>query len=135
MKTISTLIKTFKTTAFALAFCLLGCTAFGQQKMAVNLPVSESRFSHDNKTSSGGATLMARDTVECLFHQLLDNNRALLTWRKGYIILEDMQIRVGDQLYPTSRASNITGLIQNQFLASNKKKPITKKVVQVVLLQ
>ena len=135
MKTISTLIKTLKKSALALSFCLLGYTAFGQQRITVNLPVADNKFSNVNKASSGGASMMAKDTVECLFHQILDNNRPLLTWRKGYIVLEDMQIRIADQLYPTSRASNLTGLIQNQFLASNKKKPVTKKVVQVVLLQ
>ncbi len=75
------------------------------------------------------------DTIECLFHQVVSNNRPLLSWRKGFIILEDSQIRMGDKMYPSSEASSITGLIQNKFLASNKRKIVTKKVVQVVLLQ
>ena len=113
---------------------ILSQQAFCQQKIAAN----HSNTNPVNLTSYNSGTnanLVVKDTVECMFHQVVSDSRPLLTWRKGYIVLENKQIRLGDQLYPTVQASNLTGLIQNQFLASNRKKPVTKKVVQVVLLQ
>lgn len=130
-------INLVKTTKFFVLMFAASCfiqQAFCQQKIAGNLPAKNTGFSIESK---GGQNLAPtiKDTVECMFHQVVSNNRPLLTWRKGYIVLEDKQIRLGDQLYPTMQASTLTGLIQNQFLASNKKKPVKKKVVQVVLLQ
>lgn len=123
-----------KRLTLVLALGFVGNQAFSQQKIAANTPVVNANPL--SKTTGDVSTAPAiRDTVECMFHQVVSNSRPLLTWRKGYIILEDKQIRLGDQLYPTVQASNLTGLIQNQFLASNKKTLVKKKVVQVVLLQ
>jgi len=130
----SKFIKPLGCLTITIALSFAGKQAFCQQKLAVNLPVVNPGSS--SKTNSGTNTLpMVKDTVECMFHQVVNNNRPLLAWRKGYIVLEDKQIRLGDQLYPIVQASNLTGIIQNQFLASNKKKLIQKKVVQVVILQ
>lgn len=106
--------------------------AFSQEKIAVNnVPTEKGMLKNADISTSA----VVKDTVECMFHQVVNNNRPLLTWRKGYIVLENKQIRLGDNYYQTSQASSLTGLIQNQFLASDKKKPVKKKVVQVVLLQ
>jgi hypothetical protein len=130
----SKFIKSLKTLMLVLALGFLGQQAFCQQKIAANHP-NPSSGALTNANAGTNADPVIKDTVECMFHQVVSNSRPLLAWRKGYIILENKQIRLGDQLYPTVQASNLTGLIQNQFLASNRKKPVTKKVVQVVILQ
>jgi len=127
-------INSFKSLMLILAFGFFGQQAFCQQKIAANNPTKNPAALVNNDTHINGSAVV-KDTVECMFHQVVSNSRPLLSWRKGYIVLEDKQIRLGDQLYPTVQAANLTGLIQNQFLTSNKKKTVTKKVVQVVLLQ
>jgi len=130
----SKIITSLKTLVLVIASGFLSQQAFCQQKIAVNHPnTTAGPLTGSNAVTN--ADPVVKDTVECMFHQVVSNSRPLLAWRKGYIVLENKQIRLGDQLYPTVQASNLTGLIQNQFLASNKKKPVTKKVVQVVLLQ
>jgi hypothetical protein len=120
----------------ASALCFLGSTAMAQQSIASNVEKAHKTALSD--ASLSGATNKAEvklDTVECLFHQLVNDKRPLLTWRKGYVVLEDDKILVGNQDYPKSQASYITGMIKNQFLWANRKKAVTKKVVQLVLLQ
>lgn len=130
----SKIITSLKSLLLILASAFFGQQALCQQKIAANGPIKNQGITVNNETGVNTAPIV-KDTVECMFHQVVSNSRPLLSWRKGYIVLENKQIRLGDQLYPTVQASNLTGLIQNQFLASNRKKPVTKKVVQVVLLQ
>lgn len=127
-------IKSLKTFILVIASGFLYEQAFCQQKVAANFP-NTNAGALNNHNADTKTDPVVKDTVECMFHQVVSNSRPLLAWRKGYIVLENNQIRLGDQLYPTVQASNLTGLIKNQFLASNKKKQVTKKVVQVVLLQ
>lgn len=135
MKAIQSLTVVNRRVLLLVGLATIGCGASAQEKIAAEV-LHKQTLDKIGVVPAGAplSTVTSRDTVECLFHQMVNNSRPLLTWRRGYIVLENGQIRTGDMYYPKSQASALTGLIQNQFLASNKKKPVSKKVVQVVLL-
>ena len=128
------LAQLYKKAAITLGFCFFVCSVFAQQEIAANINKAP-KTSFSTAAVAAGYDAVKRDTVECLFHQLINDKRPLLTWRKGFVVLEDEKLLVGDQAYPKSQASYITGMIKNQFFYANRKKPVTKKVVQLVLLQ
>jgi hypothetical protein len=129
------LTRLYKKAVITLVLSIIACAVFAQQKVAANIGKPQKASFSTATAETYNAAAIKRDTIECLFHQLINDNRPLLTWRKGFVVLEDEKLLVGDQTYPKSQASYITGMIKNQFLYANKKKPVTKKVVQLVLLQ
>ncbi|WP_345951533.1 MULTISPECIES: hypothetical protein [unclassified Mucilaginibacter] len=132
MKTISTkkLIPSFMLAALLTLFVI---NAQAQNLTATNLHTGKAlNISRDKITGTDSVATL--DTMLCMFHQVMTNS-AHLSWRKGYIVLENDKIMIGNVSYPTLNASHLTGLIQNKFLSSNRKKVVKSQVIQVVLLQ
>jgi len=135
MKTVSIITKTIRLFAMLFVLTVAGTSAYAQktettQTLAVNSPAAKSHINNPAVESS----VAALDTISCMFHQVI-NNRPILSWRTGYIVLENGKIMMNNVAYPLSDASQLTGFIQNKFLSSNRKKIVKNKVIQVVLLQ
>jgi hypothetical protein len=73
------------------------------------------------------------DTVECLYHQVMSDHKPALSWKKGFIITENDQIKIGTKAYPIASAPSLTGVISNKILRSDRK-VVTNKVIQIVIL-
>lgn len=120
--------------ATMLLFALTPAKVLAQSVKEVNWLASSSKAILANTNIAEMPTVTVLDTVSCMFNQVASNQR-VFNWRKGYIVLENKQIMLGNVGYPVINASQLTGLIQNRFLSSNKKTIVKKQVIQVVVLQ
>jgi hypothetical protein len=134
MKTQSLLKGSLSLLATMLLFAVTPAKVLAQSIKELNLVASSSKAILPNTNIAEMPTVAVLDTVSCMFNQVASNQR-VFNWRKGYIVLENKQIMLGNVGYPVINASQLTGLIQNRFLSSNKKTIVKKQIIQVVVLQ
>lgn len=78
--------------------------------------------------------LSTTDTLDCLFLQTIRRHKAFLSWKRGFIVINDSRLLIREKFFPLDQAPFITGPFRNQFLTPDKKRVLNNQIVKVILL-